>query len=258
MNKYTIFINISFIFFLILILTACAIPGSYSISTINGVEKVYRYNENKQKVLIYEVDKSGKLTVYDETDPRAQQRRAQQRLEQKVEQANADRIEKIKQAPKRRPSDPIFVYLRPIELDEQLKKAEKPKGAVFDQIKKEIGNDSVIRLVGKDKVKTGEMAQAMNALRGDSLVKAPGADVEVAIRGYLKEVYGLTQQGKPGSMIAVVFEATVTSNFLPASPKVEESGNIFRNAEVTRQLGEKIKHIIKNEIGPTIPADRSL
>jgi hypothetical protein len=183
---------------------------------------------------------------------------ARQSMKAQAEQANADRIETIKQAPKRRPNDPISVYLHQIELDEQLSRTERTKGAIFDQIKKEFEQDPIIRLVSKDKVKKGKNSQALNALLGSSSTKAPASDVEVAIRGYMKEVYGLTKDGKPGKMMALVFETTITSNFIPDSYKVEESGNIFLNVEVTHKLGDKIKQVIKNQIGPSIPADRSL
>ncbi len=76
--------------------------------------------------------------------------------------------------------------------------------------------------------------------------------------GYMKEVYGLTAKGKAGSMLALVIEATITGNYLPATLKVEETGNIFQNMELTRRLGEKVKTAIKEQIGPTIPADRSI
>ena len=58
-------------------------------------------------------------------------------------------------------------------------------------------------------------------------------------------------------MVAVVFEATITSNFLPAEYTVTEIGNVLRNVEVAKQFAERIKRVIKDKIGPTIPADRS-
>ena len=55
-----------------------------------------------------------------------------------------------------------------------------------------------------------------------------------------------------------MYEATITSNYWPAEYTVTEEGNIFRNAEVTTRLAEQIKSVIKDKIGPTIPADREL
>jgi len=240
-------------------LAACAMqPGSYSKSTMNGTERMYRYDEGGKKVLVYEVDPAGKMTVLDPNDKQVKQRQAQQRLGEQVQQANADRLEKIKQAPKRRASDPIYVNFRPMELDAKLSQVEKPKGAFFEQIKKEFANDPVIKLVGKDKMRTGELVQALGTLRGQSSQRAPSADVEVAFKGHMKEVYGLTAKGKPGSAMALVIEATITSNYLPATVKLEETGNIFQNMELTKRLGEKVKKAIKEQIGPTIPADRAI
>jgi hypothetical protein len=258
-KKYSNSVPALFAGLMLVSIVACSMPaGSYSKSSLNGAEKVYRYDEGGKKVLVYEVDSSGKLTVHDENDPQAKQQMARQSMKAQAEQANADRIEKIRHAPKRRPNDPISVYLHQIELDEQLSKAERTKGAIFDQIKKEFEKDPIIRLVNKDKVKKRKNSQTLNALLGGSSTKAPTADVEVAIRGYMKEVHGLTKDGKPGKMMALVFGATITSDFVPDSFKVEESGNIFRNVEVTHKLGDKIKQVIKNQIGPSIPADRSL
>ena len=84
------------------------------------------------------------------------------------------------------------------------------------------------------------------------------ADVEVVSRAYLKEVQGINRRtGKAGKMAAVVFEATIKSHFSPDEYKVKESGNIFRNVQVTKRFADQIKRIIKEKIGPTIPADRT-
>jgi hypothetical protein len=45
---------------------------------------------------------------------------------------------------------------------------------------------------------------------------------------------------------------------LPAEFTVTEEGNVLLNAQVSSRFVEKIKAVIKNQIGPTIPADRSL
>jgi hypothetical protein len=83
--------------------------------------------------------------------------------------------------------------------------------------------------------------------------------VNVVSRGYLKEVYGFDKKtGKPASMMAVVFEATITCNYLPAEFTVSEEGNVLLNKQVSSRFADKIKFVIKNQIGPTIPADRDL
>ena len=236
--------------FIILMTAACATPGSYSTSKINGVERMYRYDANGNKILVYEVDPSGKLTVYDKNDKRAQQRMARQ-------QATADRSEKAKLAPKRRPNDPIYVNLKPVVLGEDLKKVERPQGAVAEQVKKEFQNDPVIRLVSQDDAKK-EKKKVKVTFLGRGSQEPPKADADVTVNAYTEEVYGLTKQGKPGKMIAVVFKATITSRFVPDSYTVEESGSVFQNVEVTHRFGEKVKQTIKDRIGPVIPADRSI
>jgi len=242
-----------------LLIASCNMPaGGYSSSKINGVEKVYRYDGGGEKVLVYEIDAAHKLTVYDQNDRRAQQMLARQQMAEQVTQTNAERIELIKHAPKRKPSDPIFVYLNLVELDNTMAQAEKPKGAIFEQIKKEFENDPIIRLVSKNKMKQGKTTGAINAMKGSSSDKAPGADVEISIRCFSKEVYGKNSKGKPASAPGVAFEAVVICNYIPADYKASESGHILKNVEVTRKLVDQIKNIIKNKIGPTIPANRSL
>ena len=243
------------IVFVLLALSACLMqPGSYSRTTSNGSEKMYRYEEGGKKTLVYEVDAAGKLTVYDPNDKQARQRLEQQKREQQADQANAARMEKIKQAPKRKQNDPILVNFRPIEAEVEL--SDKQKKDMYDYIRKQLENDPVIRLAGKDKAKSGEMRQLMGALKGGSR-KAPDSDVDLVIKVSTKTVYG-TIKGKLAEAKAMVFKATMTGNWLPATQTAEEAGTLFELPEATRKLSEKIKKAIKEEIGTTIPADRSL
>ncbi len=243
----------------LLTLTACAMPpGSYSKSTVNGVEKMYRYEEGGKKTLVYEVDAAGKVTVHDANDKQAKQRLSQQKRDQQVEQANAARMEKIRHAPKRKQSDPIFVTFQPLEADE-VGLNDKQKKDMFDYFKKQFENDPIIRLSARDnaKARSGEMRQILSALKGGSSQKAPVSDVDLVIKVSTKTVYGFIK-GKPAEGKAMVFKATITGNWLPATHKAEESGTLFELPEATRKLGDKIKKLIKEEIGPAIPADRSL
>ncbi|MDH3216775.1 MAG: hypothetical protein OEN01_10845 [Candidatus Krumholzibacteria bacterium] len=247
---------------MLLTLFAVSVYGcgaGYRISTVNGAEKVYRIDEEGNRTLVYERAKDGTLTVHDESDPKAQQAMAAVERQEQMELAEVERIERIKRAAKRTAGDPIFVALHETALGEKLQASEKPRGAVFGQIRKEFEGDDVISLVSAGDLKKNEYAQLGRMLSGTSPNQAPAADVVVVSKGYLKEVVGIDKKtGKPGSMVAVVFEATITSNFLPAEYKVEESGNIFRNVEVTTRFADKIKSVIKDKIGPTLPADRSL
>jgi hypothetical protein len=233
--------------------------AGYRTTVKNGHETVYYVDEDGNKRLVYEIAKDGTVTIHDETDPKAQAIIAQQERMEQAKVLEAERIERIEQAPKRNSNDPIFVALHDVELDDQLKQAQHSEGAVDKQIRGQFDKDPVIRLIGMDSMKKNEWAQLGKALSGRSSNEGPAADVDVVSRGYLKEVYGFDKKtGKPASMVAVVFEATITSNYLPAEFTVTEEGNVLLNAQVSSRFVEKIKAVIKNQIGPTIPADRSL
>ena len=118
-------------------------------------------------------------------------------------------------------------------------------------------NDDVIRLVSGGNSTVREIQQMTKLMAGESTKAAPPSDVDVMSRAYLKEVYGL-RDGKPASAMYVVFEAKVICNYLPIEFTVTEEGNLFRNGEVAQRFAEKIKAVIKNDIGPTLPEDRSL
>ena len=233
--------------------------GGYSTSVRNGHEKVYRVEEDGSKTLVYEIAKDGTVTIHDEADPRSQQIQEAQGRAEMSRVADAERLERIKAAPKREPGAPIYVALYETELGAKLKESQHSEGAVFEEIQKNFQNDKVIQLVERSQMQASEWSQLAKAWNGKSTKSAPAADIEVRSAGYLKETVGINKQtGKVGTMWVVVFEATVSSNYLPDTRTVTEEGNIFRNQEVTRRLADKIKHVIKNEIGPMLPADRSI
>jgi len=235
--------------------------AGYRTSVRNGHESVYYVDENGDKRLVYEVDKDGTVTIHDETDPKAQAIMAQQERVEQAKVLEEERIERIKQAPKRETDDPIFVALYDVQLDEKLKQAQHSDGAVNEQIRGEFDKDPVIRLIGMDSMKQSDWDKLGKALGGRSVNEGPAADVDVVSRAYLKEVYGFDKKtGKPASMMAVVFEATIRCNYLPAEYTVTEEGNVLLNAQVSvsSRFAEKVKFVIKNQIGPTIPVDRDL
>lgn len=241
----------------LLALIACAMPpGSYSKTTVNGAEKTYRYEEGGGKTLVYEVDRNGKLIVYDPNDKQAQQRLGLQKHEQQAEQKQAARMERIRQAPKRKQGDPIFVSFQPIE--SEIEMSEKQKQDIFDFFKKNLEDDPVIRLINRPNSKStsGKLRQAAGELKSAGTGK-PKSDVNLVITVSTTTVYG-TIKGKLAEAKAMVFKAKMTGNWLPATQKAEETGTLFQLPEATRKLSEKIKKLVKEEIGPTIPADRSL
>jgi hypothetical protein len=243
------------VFGAMLLLQACA--GGYQTSRVNGSEKVYRIDEQGNKVLVYEVDRDGNTTVHKADDPTYQRHQAAQQHAERAKQMQAARVEHIRQASKRQHDDPIFVALHPIELDKNLKKSEHSKGAVDKQFRDEFKSDKVIRFVDNKDRKRNEWVEINQVAAGINPSREPLADVEVISRAYLKEMRGIDKKtGKPGKMPAIVFEATIKSSHLPQKYTVKEYGNMFRNVEVTRRFASQIKHIIKDQIGPSIPAPR--
>ena len=231
--------------------------SGYRTSTKNGHEKVYYVDDDGNKTLVYETAKDGTVTIHDESDPRAQQVMQAQAAAESSEIADLERIEHIKTAPRRAPGEPIFIILYDIELDPKLAEAQHSDHAIYQEVAQHFQNDDVIRLVSGNTSASREIQQMTKRMAGESTRTAPPSDVDVVSRAYLKEVYGL-RDGKPASAWYVAFEARITCNYLPAELTVTEEGNMFRNGEVARLFAEKIKDAIKNEIGPTLPADRSL
>ncbi len=240
-------------------LIGCATPGSYQTTNTNGHEKVYKYDEAGIKNLVYEVEKDGSLTVHDETDPRAQQLLKRQAQAEQAELAEVERIEIIRDAPKRQSGDPISVVLHKIQLNPDMAKAQHTEGAVMEQYMEDFENDKVIRVVNPGDSSVREISQALRALSGKSANKAPVADIEVVSSANMEKKIGLNRKtGKVGEYAALVLTATITSNYIPVRITVTEEGNIFRNTEVMDNFTDQIKSAIKDKIGPTIPADRSL
>ena len=244
----------SFIVLILLFVAACAVPGSYVNSRVNGVEKTYRYDEGGKKVLVCEVDRAGNMIVHDPNDKQVQQRLAGRKWEEKADAAAAARMEKIKQAPKRNPNDPISVNFRPID-DSQIEMTEKQKKDMYDYFRKQFENDPVIRLTAEERTdRKGVRRQAVSSLKD---LAGEGADVDVVIKVTSKTVYG-TIKGKLASAKEMMFQASVTGKWMRDKHQAEDAGTLFDIPKATQRLSEKVKKIIKNDIGPTIPANRHL
>ena len=237
--------------------------AGYRSSTRDGHEKVYRVDDDGNKTLVYEVAADGTLTVHDESDPRAEQMLEAQEHQKLMAALEEERIEQIRQAPKRAENDPIRVHLHPMEVAENLREAQHTEGAIESDFRKHFDGYQVIRVVDPVVSEGEELTQAFLLLTGKTPTKAasagPPSDVEVVTRAYVEEKAGYNKSTKKlGTYAALVYEATITSNYLPAEYTVTEEGNVFRNAEVTKRLADQIKSVIVHQIGPTIPADRGL
>jgi len=146
----------------------------------------------------------------------------------------------------RGPQDPIYVSFAPPVLDKKMQEAEKPKGAVAQQIRKELSSDPIIQLVAGSK----------SATAGKSSPAHSVADVKVASKVSLTEMNGMNRNGgKDGKkMMAVVMEATITSKSPPAIYTVYESGHVLQNVEVSKRFAKQIRQVILEKVGPQIPA----
>jgi hypothetical protein len=230
---------------LCLALTACA--GGYYTSKINGEKKVYRVDEQGTKTLVYETDPNGQTTIHDTQDPMAKRQVVAEEMAEQIRAKKAAQLETLSAAPKRQPQDPIYVSLAPPVLDGKMQQAERPKGAVALQIRNEFASDPIIKLVPGNQSTAGLWKP-----RATPSI----ADVEVSSKVSIKEVYGVNRQtGKPGKMVAVVFEATIISQVPPASYTVSESGHILQNVEISKRFAKQVRQVIVEKIGPGIPAN---
>lgn len=170
--------------------------------------------------------------------------------EKAKQQAQADRIARIKKAEKRKPSEPISVALfRPV-IAENLKKSLH-QDKLFEILRKAFEKDPVIKLV--DQKKVDEAQKQADRKRGFKKKRPQvSADISVFTNVQAKQVAGISKKsGKVASMAAIVFKGTVVSHWLAEEKKVEKTGNIFRNVEITNKYAAKAVKVIKTKI--TIP-----
>jgi hypothetical protein len=227
----------------VIMMVACS--GGYYTANVNGGKKVYRVDEQGSKTLVYETDQNGNTTIHDADDPRAKQQAAAQEIAEELNAKRADQLEQSNRALKRQPTDLIYVSLSQPILDTQMEKAERSKGAVAEQIRSELEADPIIKLIEENHNRSG-------LLRSHEVASA---DVEVSPKVSLKEAYGIDRKtGKPSKMLAVVFEATITTQVPPATYNVSESGHVLKNLEVSKRFAKQVRQVILEKIGPTIPA----
>ncbi len=228
-----------------ILLTIVACSGGYYTANVNGEKKVYRVDEQGAKTLVYETDQTGKTTIHDANDPMAKRQAAAQEAAEQLSAKQADQRAQSSQLSKRQPTDPIYVSLAPPVLDAQMEKAERSKGAVAEQIRSEFETDPVIKLI--------EQTQDRSGLLKPHATASP--HVEVSQKVSLKEAYGVDRKtGKPSKMLAVVFEATITTQVPPATYNVSESGHALKNLEVSKRFAKQVRQVILEKIGPNIPA----
>jgi len=140
--------------------------------------------------------------------------------------------------------NPIYLSLVPPVLDVRLQQAEKTKGIMAERIRNEFADDPLIKLIEQDLTQSGLMKPHV----------ATVPDVEVLPKVSLKEAYGIDQKtGKPSKVLAVVFEATITSHVSPATYNVSELGYAVRSHEVSKRFANHVKQVILEKIAPALP-----
>jgi hypothetical protein len=225
-------------------MTILACSTGYVTSNVNGEKKVYRVDEQGAKTLVYETDQTGKSTIHEADDPIAKQLVVAQGTAEDVGAGKNEQQTQAGLVPKRQPDDPIYVDLAPPVLDDNMQRAERSKGVVAEQIRREFVGDPIIKLTDEHNDRSG-------LLRPRIRVEA----VEVSPKVSLKEAYRIDRKtGKRSKILAVVFEATIVSKMPPASYKVSESGHVLKNVEVSKRFAKQVKQVILKKIGPNIPA----
>ena len=213
---------------------------------------IYKDKDGQKKV-VYEVNADGTVTVYDENDQmyknyvagqkwskvasgyQAELERKAAEREKRAEQARLQRIQSIRVARKRHPSDPIYVLVHRTEIEaEDQKSAKETAKRVHQFVIEQVSNDRIIKTTNKK------------------------PDVEVFSKIYFKQGLGYDKKkGKPVAVPLFYFEFTVRSSYYPEDNYTfEEHGHWMKNQQIVQQATERIKKIIKNMIGPNIPAER--
>lgn len=199
-------------------------------------------------------DKDGNIISTDDPEARAKAEAAARKRKEK-EQALANAL-------KRGPNDPIQIALFQTVEDEKLRKITEKQGGVFPFLRKEFENDKVIRLMAQNKVdsynknydfRTGKYKKNTGFDRGQNYLPA---DIYVESSARLKEKYGISKAtNKPASAPYLFYKATIHSEYSDQTWEITESGHILNNPEVTKKFANKIRNVVINKAGTTIPAD---
>lgn len=237
--------TLSFYFVAVLCFALTACSGEHYTSKDNEEKKVYHVDGQGTKTFTYETD-SAMSTIHETEHSVTKRQVTGQEMSGQIRARRTEQLESLSAAPKRQPQDPIYVNLDSPVLDDKVQQAEKSKGMVAEQIRNEFSSDPVIQLVpGRTHTDGRRTVRATPSI----------ADVEVFSKVSMKEVVGVNRKtGKLGKMVAIVFEATITSQVPPASYTVLESGQALQNVEVSKRFAMQVKQIILEKIGPDIPA----
>ena len=220
-----------------------ACSSGYYPANGKGENMVNRVDNEGDKSIEYEIDKTGQMVQHEGNDPMVELQDAAHTKHNDA-QVRSARGEQPGQA-NRQPNEPIYVELAPPVLDDNMQRAERTKGVVEEQIRREFVGDPIIKLTDEHKERSGLLKPR---LRVDSVI-------EVSPKVSLREAYGIDRKtGKRSKILAVIFEATITSKTPPATYTVSESGHVIKNVEVSKRFAKQVKRVILHKIGPFIPA----
>ncbi len=146
--------------------------------------------------------------------------------------------------PKRGPKDPISVVLLPPQRDKELEGLERqvPASTTF-AIKME-------NLMSRDRV-------VQLTVVGPRRPAPANSDIEIQLEAHTQQFVGKSNYGGPSSL-RVVVTADIRSRFLPDKAWIEESGKFLERDGLYRKVAKEILRVIHEEMGPQIPADRTL
>lgn len=221
-----------------------ACSSSFFPANQNGGSMTNRVDNEGNKNVLYDIEQADQTDRREGDDPMVE---LQDAMETKPEefQARAARPEEPVSGLKRQMDAPIYVDLVPAVLDDNMQRAERSKGVVAEQIRREFVGDPIIKLTDEHKDRSGLLKPR---LRVDSVV-------EVSPKVSLREAYGTDRKtGKKSKILAVIFEATITSKVPPATYTVSESGHVVKNVEVSKRFAKQVKQVILRKIGPLISA----
>ena len=192
-----------------------------------------------------------KTTIGNKTTIKGDEKTMQQLAQQT--DAEAKHLQMMQNAEPRKATDPILVALyRPTIADKLAPAFNSQK--FFDELVKEFSKDPVIRLVDQNIV---DKAQANANKQYGTGRKRPRVTADVSVYPHVmaEQLAGYNRNtGKIGSMAALVLQAEIVSHYLPTDQfEVKETGNIFRNLEVTRKFSQKAVETIKTK--PHIPGE---
>jgi hypothetical protein len=198
------------------------------------------------------VTKGGKTTVTGDPETMA-----------KLEKENKSREaydKEIAAAPRRQASDPIrVVFLSPLSGEERQKQNLE---GLHQALINEFNGDPVIQIVKVDLPKRKhEMSrdESLNGLIQMANAKGKSGDVYVLDRVGAEDVYGIDKNTKKlATAKAFVYSAEMRSSFDPKVHTAKDMGSLFQNVQIVKNLAQKMSQVIKNDIGPTLPASAAV